>query len=892
MSTHPKVLMHCQVLHATRGFLLLSLLSILNASVAFSDTRGKLTGRVVDQKNIPVLGANVLLIGTTIGAAANEEGYYNILNVPAGAYEVRFSGIGYTTRTVKDVRVNAGQTTTLNVVLPEEAVQAQEVVVTAVRPLVDTRQTSAVAILGKDDIDVMPVQNLNDIVKLQAGVVDGHFRGGRSGEVQYQVDGVSVNNPYDNTSTVQLDKSVLQEVQVISGTFDAEYGQAMSGVVNAVLRSGSEDRFDVYAESYIGDYLPNSSNRNTYPYFTTVDPVRIQSHTFTLSGPSGLPQTAFLISLRKYGDDGYLFGQRRFLPTDSSDFQARQFNGTGDRASVPMSTNSELSWQFKISNKSIDDIQLSYQSIGSTGDSKNYDFGYRFNPDGRTTQKKFSMVHGIDITHTLSSTMFYTLSVRQNFFRYTDWAFSSIDDPGYQRAGQPIGDGNYELGAIVQGVNLNRFEQESNGGVLKGSLTSQVERFHLFKAGFEAQTSSMKFGAPGTVYHETRNGRDLIIPVVDDSLHPKAKTYYPMSFAAYVQDRVEMTDLLVRIGIRLEYFDAQSTIPGDLANPANVISGAPQSTPRKTTKKLAIAPRLGISYPMSEKGAVYFSYGHFYQMPGMGLMYSNNDYSILKNLQAGAVDYGVMGNPDLKPEFTTQYEFGIKSEFSGNSGIDVSIFYKDIRDLLGVEFIQTYTAAQYSRMTNIDFGSVYGATIFYDQRLTDQLSWSLSYTYQKALGNSSDPFETANIAAAGGDPRPRQIPFAWDQTHTINSTLSLNIPGDFSATAILRYGNGSPYTPAIGSGFGAQLERNSSRKPTWTLVDVRAEKYFSLDGAQLSMFFRASNLFDDQYANGFVFETTGSPYYSLTPGGDAAQLQNPSRFNQPRRVELGLSVKL
>src|SRR5690606_5818341 len=89
----------------------------------------------------------------------------------------------------------------------------------------------------------------------QAGVVDGHFRGGRAGEVQYQVDGVSVNNPYDNSSTLTLDRSVLQEVQVIQGTFDAEYGQAMSGVVNAVLRDGDDDFYEFSFEAYMGDYL-------------------------------------------------------------------------------------------------------------------------------------------------------------------------------------------------------------------------------------------------------------------------------------------------------------------------------------------------------------------------------------------------------------------------------------------------------------------------------------------------------------------------------------------------------------------------------------------------------------------------------------------------------------
>ena len=859
---------------------------------SFADTRGKLTGRILDQANNPIPGANVLLVGTALGSAADVDGYYAMINVPAGMYDVRATAVGYAAKLVKEVRINAGQTTTLNITLPEQAVQAEEVTVVAERPLVDIRQTSAVSILGKDEFQVMPVQTLTDIVNLQAGVVDGHFRGGRSGEVQYQVDGVSVNNPYDNTSTLQLDKSVLQEVQVISGTFDAEYGQAMSGVVNAVLRSGSDEKFDAYAEVYGGDFVPNASNRGLFPHLTTFHPAQIQSYTLTVSGPTGLPQTAFLLNLRRYLDNGYLFGERRFLPTDSSDFQQKIFRPTGNGTIVPMNTTSELSWQFKLSNKSIPNVQLSYQAIGSLGSSRAYDFGYRFNPDGRTTQNRLSVVHGLDITSSLSPTTFYTVSLRQNYFEYTDWKYKNVDDPRYQSDGQPRGDANYELGAIIQGSSLGRFEQKTNSGVLKATITSQMGQHHLVKAGIEAQTSSITFGAPGTVYTAVVSGKEVLVSVVDDSLHPGLRTYHPSSLAAYVQDRMEFIDLLIRVGIRFEYFDANSKVPGDLQNPANAIRYAPVSVLKNTEKRVAIAPRLGVSYPITDKGAVYFSYGHFYQMPGLGLLYSNSNYDILKNLQAGSVSYGVMGNPDLKPEFTTQYEFGVKSEFGAHMGLDLSVFYKDIRNLLGVEFVSTYAAADYARFTNIDFGSVYGLTIAYDQRIGSALTWSFNYTYQKAIGNSSDPYETANLAAAGADPRPRQIPFEWDQTHTINCMLSLSDPSNYSATLIFRFGNGSPYTPAVGSGFGADLETNSARKPSWSSLDLRAEKYVAFGGMSFSLFFRAFNLLDAMYTNGFVFPTTGSADYSLTPAGDAVQLINPQRYTAPRRMEFGLSVKI
>lgn len=876
-----------------RGLLvsLVVMACVLGGSTLRADTRGKLTGRVLDQKGQPVVGANIVLTGTTQGATADPDGYFLILNISPGSYDVRFSAVGYQTRLIKEVRLSSGQTTTQNVTLQEEVIAQEEVTTVAERPLVDTRQTSSVAILGREEISVLPVQSLSDVVNLQAGVVDGHFRGGRAGEVQYQVDGVSVNNPYDNSSTIQLDRSVLQEVQVISGTFDAEYGQAMSGVVNAILRSGSEERYEVNAEVYGGSYAPGPSGTTDFPHLSFLRPI-LQSYTTSISGPVGIPQTSFMLNVRRFLDDGYLYGVRLFTPTDASDFTSRIFVPTGDNEIVPMNDHEEWSGQLKIANRSLKDIQFSYQALLNIGSTRGYDLSYRFNPDGLTTQKSRSLVHGFDWTQTLSTNAYYTLSVRQNYFHYTDFAFASVDDQRYFAAGAPRGDANFELGAIIQGYNLGRFEQETNSLVVKASLTSQVTSNHLVKAGIEGTLSAISFGAPGTLATQILDGKTSLVYIVADSLAQNLRTYHPNSVAAYVQDRVEFRDFTIRAGLRLEYYDANSTIPSDPANPANAIADVPQSHPIRTTRKVVLAPRLGVSYPITATGALYFSYGHFYQMPGLGNLYSNSDYYILRNLQSNAVSYGVMGNPDIKPEFTTQYEFGFKQQFGEILGVDLSVFSKDIRDLLGVEFIDTYNTARYARFTNVDFGNVNGIKISVDQRLSSSFSLSLNYTYQNAVGNSSDPRETANRAAAKEDPRPRQVPFDWDQRHTLNLLVTYERPRDYALTLIVRYGSGSPYTPAIGSGFGAQLETNSQQKPTWSTVDLRAEKYFTLWDLGVSFFARVFNLFDSRFANGFVFSTTGSAFYTLTPPADATGLIDPARFAAPRRVEVGFGIHI
>jgi len=861
------------------------------SSTALAGTTGKIAGRVIDKANKQALASvNVIIVGTSLGAPTDLDGYYNIINIPPGSYNLEFRLIGYGAYTVTGIPVTADRTTKIDAELEEAATTAGEVVVVAERPVVDVNLTSTVSTVTDKEIRALPVQELKDIVNLQAGVVDGHFRGGRAGEVQYQVNGVSVNNSFDNTSTVKIDRSLIQEVQVITGTFDAEYGQAMSGVVNTVLKSGS-DKIAVSAEALSGGFFYASGGQRNLNYQFRPELLN-QNYQLSVNGPIGIPQTYFLFSGRRSVFNDYYVGERRYNPFDTNGISNHVkyiLQPNGDRKAVAMAYSHEWSGLTKITNRSIPEIEISYQALFNVIDGSKIDdaFTYRFNPDGKKTQRTTSLVHGVDWTHTISPTIFYNLSIRQNYFDYHDWVFDDFYDPRYDYAGSSIGISDYEYGAILAGVDFGRFRQKTNALVLKGALTNQVSRDHLLKFGGEFQTSAIYFGTPGTL---TYKGDKLVRFVDDPPDYPGVQYYHPISLAAYGQDQIEWNDLTIRAGLRFELFDARSYLPSDPANPANAIAGAPPSVPRRTSKKVSYAPRLGVSYPITTTSSLFFSYGHFYQLPPLRDIFNNANYDKLARLQAGAGVYGtVYGNPDIKPERTVQYEFGYKHALTTFLGLSVNLFYKDIRDLLGAELIDTYSAASYPRLTNVDFGSVTGFTISLDQRQVGILSSTIDYTWQTAQGNSSDPNETAVRKSAGDDARPRQVPLDWDQPNTINMTVSLSKPETYSVSTILRFGSGQPYTPAIGSGFGASLERNSGRKPSGFLVDLRGEKYFTVGGASMSFFVRVFNLFDARYFNGTVFANTGSPDYGLFPiSQDKNLLADPTRYYPPRRIEIGV----
>jgi outer membrane receptor protein involved in Fe transport len=869
-------------------FVFLAVLFLPGTSAA--GTSGTLKGKILDQDKQPLPGATVMIEGQPLGAFADADGNYMILNVPAGKFNVKFTMISYRTLVMSDVEISANETTTLDGELTESAVEIEEMVVRAEKPIVDLKLTSNLSTVTRDEMELLPVQELDEIVELQAGVVDGHFRGGRIGEVQYQVDGVSVNNAFNNQSSLRIDRSVLEEVQVISGTFDAEYGQAMSGVVNAVLKRPT-NKFEFGGELYTGGFVfPESDDRGVEDKFQDAGTGNLQVNA---SGP--LPvftKTHFLLSFRRFLLDDYIVGTRTFVPTDSSDFENKVFNPTGDGATSALGYTKEWSGVAKVTNRTIGNVELGYQAIWNDLRTRRDTWAYRLNPEGLPKQETFSIAHGLDWTHTLSKTTFYNIMLRQNYFTYQDMVFEDVYDPGYDAAGPPQGDAGYEYGAFVQGVDFTRFQQTTNTWVGKGDVVSQLSPNNQIKSGADLNWSNLQFGTPGHLIYTTVNGVETLVRKVDEPPDfPGLSEYHPVFGSAYLQDDASWENLRLRAGLRFDYFSARTVVPSDPANPANSIEGAPQSQPQETTPKATLSPRVGLSYPINDRSGLYFAYGHFYQMPGLGQIFTNADYRILENLQAGGIDYGVMGNPDIKPEQTIQYQFGYKHAITYDLGLDLTVFYKDIRDLLGVEFISTYNDAEYARLTNVDFGNVYGFTLELNQRNFGILSTTLNYTWQKAEGNASDPRETATRAEAGEDPRPRLVPFNWDQSHTLNFVAALNKLENWSSSLIVKVASGQPYTPLVEAGFQGSLESNSGRRPGGVIVDLRGEKYFRLVGLGMGVYGRIFNLFDARYFNGFVFNSTGSAFYSRFPVADEVALNDPTRFYTPRRIELGLTFK-
>lgn len=231
---------------------------------------GKISGIVKDATTgEPLISASVMIQGSNSGAASNLDGYYSILNVPPGTYTIKASMIGYTSSVLRNIRVNINQTFELNISLKEESIQAQEVIVVATPPVVQKDVSNSVVNVDAGDFENLPVANVTAIVGLQAGVVGGEFRGGSTNETGYMLNGMVMRDERDNTPFTGISFTSVEEIQIQTGGFNAEYGNIRSGLVNVVTKEGKNDLYSINiftrmrpaGNKYFGD---GASSVNSY----------------------------------------------------------------------------------------------------------------------------------------------------------------------------------------------------------------------------------------------------------------------------------------------------------------------------------------------------------------------------------------------------------------------------------------------------------------------------------------------------------------------------------------------------------------------------------------------------------------------------------------------------
>ena len=976
---------------------------VLTIQFTFAGTTGKLSGKVTSKETgEPLIGANVMVDGTPLGAATDLDGNYFILQVPPETYSVRFTMIGYQTLVMNDVRVSMDLTTTIDGALNESVVGLEEVVVQAERSMIQTDVTYSQANISSEEVEMLPVEEFEDVLSLQAGVVvtggEIHVRGGRGGEISYMVDGITVTDPYNSGIAVEIENNAIQELQFISGTFNAEYGQAMSGIVNIVTKDGDYSDYSGNISSSMGDYY--ISKDLLFPQVDNANWNNISDFKANIEGPILPGRISFFVSGRQKRNDGYLYGERIFYPnsylwSDTQNmFRIDSSVGLGNNYIpidslwlpayyqdslrslidtlrdqnafdwVSMNWSKQTTYQAKVSWRVTPRIKLAYNRMYSDTKSQGYSHAYRWNPDGRpysfNTRAGDIVRMDISLNQSTFANIMYSnavnhyrthLSGKEDFYEifdtltFNDWGFSNgtLEEDLYNtdpRIFDYATGNNYEVGGKYTDI----YNRKSNVKTYKAELTSQYNAAHQLKVGTEYRTTHITYNNLTVLQSAWTDYDAVILEPEDNTIHDSFQSMKnpftakpldgrnPIEFSTYVQDKIESDDMVVNIGARYDYFDSQFWVLNDPEDP-NYMSPVipinrwkdtdgdgqiseeemsfdnvkPESERlesnangdpwyRKADPKTQVSPRFALAFPITDKGYLHFSYGHFFQNPSFSYIYDNPEFEV----PAASGVSSTMGNADMEPQRTTQYEVGFSQQFGRDIGLEITGYFKDIRNLNSTEIKNSFIAGdRYGMYVNKDHANSKGITVALSKRSLQNFSGNLDYTYSVSEGNASDPTAAFYDEQSDIEPEKMLVPLDWDQRHTLNGTMTYHPTALSGISLVFNYGSGFPYTTTNPDGQRTSFE-NNGRKPATFNMDMRSFYNFTLTKSiQISAHINVYNLFDIRNEQ-TVYGDTGRSSYSLTPtytpqysGPMLNTLDEflivPSYYSAPRQIKLGIS---
>ncbi len=871
---------------------LMPLILLLWCAPVMASTTGKIAGIVTNSETgDPLQGATIRVEGTRIATEADSDGEFYIINLPVGVYTVSVSMMGYGTMILKDVRVLMDLTTPLEFILNSNPVNmGKSVTVVATRPLILRDKTSSGSIVTRDEIAYLAnARNITTVMSNMSGtVVDAdsslHVRGGRKGSVNYFFDGFSIQDPFTGDMGMRIVPDVLEELSLTSGGLAPEYGEALSGVVNAITREGGEN-FRGRVKVYEGATDKYDVTRGVYSGLTRTNNRQVM---MDLSGPVtriGDRMMNFFTAVEYLKNGGY-------LPHSESNL----FSGVGKLVMFPAS-NFKLTLNGSYYKR--DRQRYVHRDVNS--------ISYDFNLDGLGKIENEAYLFGFTGNYTKSSKT--VISVSANQFKtslrqapeqlfdlhYTEWPGYSVDSLGLYNG--TIDDSNYNRSMDYLGIGFTSGNDyypyyleriaKYNGG--KFSILSQLDK-----------SNQIKFGGDLRRFDLSWDNRQFF----NEQPYGETYSYNPWFGAGYLQDKLELNDMVVNIGLRLDYFYA------DVEYWHNPIS---KDYRKSTSPKVQWSPRLGISHPVSESAVLHFNYGYLFQPPQANLLYTN----LTGRLDTG---YPLIGNPNLDPEKTVYFELGWTQVINDGLRLNVTTYYKDIKNMIGAREVVDEDLNHYTVFTNSDYGSCKGFDFSLNSLNHGFFNWSVNYSYMIARGNASDPYEWYyDYYTVQGDERPpvpsREYPLSYDQRHNLTAVtdfrvargekkevLGWTIPDAWGVNLLGRYGSGLAFTKTDVAGYRLGT-LNGERMPYTLRFDLRFNKnfYFSKEARNfLSFFIEVENLFDRRNVVN-VYTSTGeadddarialnvnSPDYEQEVLLYDLLAKDPQNYDHPRQVRMGM----
>ena len=820
----------------THIFLLLFLtISNITNAISSSSISGKLTDKNTSQE-LP--GAIIELGDTKLWTVADKYGKYAINNIPPGVYEIRARMLGYATIVMRNVNIRADYDHEINFEMVLEALELKpEIVIVAEKPLIRKDFFSGNHSLNFSEINrKLPIDYFYQTINMQPAAVNGHVRGGRKYDALYMVDGQSILDPMFREISTLVPSCAISDINIHSGGFNAEYGQAMSGVINLTTKEGKEKTegfFKVYTDN-LGLKIKNDNLR------------RME---MSLGGP-------LLLSFGgpMYDLNYHISGTMNFDKMQISN------NRTNDVQVVPKGQN--YYYTSKLSFVLWHKLKIVLQTLSSSWQFYRTDKLLSTLQDQRISvdQKKESSRINFSVIHTLNPKSFYTLNMGRDIIKKQMFNNLVFDE-------------------ATSSDNTN----ESTMTDAQRNWDDVVdERIYFFKAIYYRQfaaTDLIKVGVHCNFYRLFMNSL-LLNPLPDSAdfrnlLQQKIfdrLDVHPYTIALFAQNKIEHEKFLINFGLRFDYFNPNFILPEKtIVTSQDTVSLAA----RQVESQIQMSPRVGLSFPLFFKDdRIHLNYGLFFQIPPLYYFYLNSN----QNLD---MRFPLFGNPQLKAEKTAAFEIGYQKAIAPKTVLGATYFVKKIENVVNTRsyYVDENDQINYNQFENLDQASIKGVEIFIEKRPGDgNISGKISYSYCKAVGSGSFPEQNyysfvQNLLPSHGW---KSYPLAWDQRHKVSCSLSFVNAKKLELNLLTRIN--SPL-PIFNQKFQI-IDRGRWRN----YLDFRLIKSYKFFQGEFSPYFEVLNLLNDQEQNRIFNPYNMADYDYWMSGLESYQ------YEYGRRVRIGLMI--
>ncbi|MEN2993074.1 MAG: TonB-dependent receptor [Bacteroidia bacterium] len=832
----------------------LALLCLLSVALA---QKGRITGTVFDKTTgDPLIGATVALVGTYKGAYTDENGRFTLEDLTPGTYTLRATYVGYNELLLTNLKVQPGQTLVLNLRLTPTGTTLQTVEIIGDRPTLNLESgKSDLKITGEEisQTTAVDVQTMAALLPGVAQTLDGlQLRGGRVYETQYVVEGINAQDPLAGTGFgVDISQVAIEEMEVITGGVDAEYGDGTSGVIAVRLKEGGNrwhwnGRYmkdglgglvrpwgwntDIFNLALGGPLWRDSLSKPRLTFFGSADlrltdeyfGIRAQQLRSSLLEESTTPDLPFQLLQRLTG-----------TPSKSAFFAPRQDNRwSGTLKTVyflDSRTRLSLSLQQSLA---INQNTRSLQIIGSDQVMvPGFQYLFALQPDNANTYTHRSNLTVLKLNRILSRVwttevtigrLFVNLRADANGRPFRDSLIRQIYDPAsiitlplslfnpndtiiYVNAPS----GLYNNGGIAT-LWHDHFAEEYT---FKAKFTFQPKSpAHFWVFGLEHREQHYQWidvtrpwvGAPirledGQVFASNRIGSSCDIWRVR-----------PATGGIFVEDRIRYKGIVASLGVRLGYWAPGRYVDEAIGDPTAPILETVRAAYRRQSLpllgrrfKMRLLPRLRVSFPVTDNHVLFFNYTHAMRLPHPRFVYAGldpvyQDRSFLANL----------GNPNLNPEVNVGYEVGLKSNLGHGWSLQVSAFYNDKFDFIVNRLItirdRTGRFTERTFAVNLDYARIRGLDVFLQKQIGKWAKLAASITYQVATGKSNSALESLlQIRQTGRNEAIQEFYLAWDRPWDIKLWGILQSPpewqrslfADWTLFLSFTWKSGLRYTP-------------------------------------------------------------------------------------------------